>query len=190
MAVVRADEERRRHLSLQHWGLIPFWAKDRSVGSRMINARCETAAEKPAFREALRQRRCLVPASGFYEWTGRRGARRPHYLSPPGDGLFAMAGLWERWRDEAGQVLESCTVLTADANRVVARLHDRMPVILDPKDYEAWLDPFPREPAELVPLLRTCPDDWLAVREVSDRVNDVRFDDAACLEPAGQLSFL
>ena len=166
-----------------HWGLIPSWAKERSVGARMINARCESAADKPAYRDALRRRRCLIPASGFYEW-GRRGRHSgPHWFAPPNGGLMAFAGLWERWQGEAG-TLESCTILTTDANALVAPIHERMPVILERSAFRAWLDPELTDPREQVSWQRPPPEDALVVRKVSRRVNDVALDDAGCIEAA------
>lgn len=189
VAVVRVGESGTREIVWQRWGLVPFWAREPAIGNRLINARCETAAEKPAFREALRQRRCIVPATGFYEWSGAAGARRPHYIHPR-SGLFAMAGLWERWRDAEGGVLESCTVLTTEANPLVARLHDRMPVLLAHRDYARWLDPSCRDPEVLRSLLCPSPADQMAEREVDPRVNDVSFDDPACIDPPAQLDWL
>ena len=155
------------------------------MGSRLINARVETVAEKPAFRDAFRQRRCLVPADGFYEWAARAGgARQPMHVALPGRRCFAIAGLWESWRDPEGVRIESCTLLTTDANPKLRALHDRMPVILDPADYASWLDPRPADDATLIRLARGAPAEGLELRAVSRRVNDVRFDDAACLEPA------
>ena len=195
IAVVREvegeeDGVRVRALGLCRWGLVPHWAKDPSIGHRMINARSESAAEKPAFRDALVSRRCLVPASGFYEWTGEAGRRRPFYFHPVGRRLFGIAGLWERWQRGDGPAIESCTLLTTDANARVAPIHDRMPVILEPGAYADWLSPGPLDPGTLKALLRPCAPERLESFEVSPRVNDVRVDDPACLEPCGQLSLL
>ncbi len=172
-----------RALALRHWGLVPSWATDPSVGHRMINARAETAAERPAFRDAFRHRRCLVPADGFFEWAAGPAPRQPYYIRLADRSLFAIAGLFERWRSEDGEILESCTLLTTDANAPVAALHARMPVILPESHWDEWLDPARREPSGLAALLRPWPDDGVALEPVSARVNDVRIDDAACIAP-------
>jgi putative SOS response-associated peptidase YedK len=181
-----ASDGGRRVLALRRWGLIPAWAKDPRIGSRMINARFETAAEKPSFRSAFRKRRCLVPADGFYEWAARPGAaKQPYHIALPGRRCFAIAGLWESWRDPAGASLESCTLLTTSANPKLRAVHDRMPVILDPADYAAWLDPQLGDPARLSRIALAAPAEALELHAVGRRVNDPRFDDAACLEAAG-----
>jgi putative SOS response-associated peptidase YedK len=172
-------------LELRLWGLIPAWAKDRKLGSRLINARVETVAQRPSFREAFRRRRCLVPADGFYEWAARAtGARQPVHIALPGRRCFAIAGLWERWHDPQGGSIESCTLLTTGSSPQLHALHDRMPVILDPADYTAWLDPRPADEASLLRLARGGLGEGFELLPVSRRVNDVRLDDAACLEPA------
>jgi putative SOS response-associated peptidase YedK len=172
-------------LELRLWGLIPAWAKDRKLGNRLINARVETVAQRPSFREAFRRRRCLVPADGFYEWAARAGgARQPVHIALPGRRCFAIAGLWESWRDPQGKSIESCTLLTTGSSPQLHALHDRMPVILDPADYAAWLDPRPADEATLLRLARGGRDQGFELLPVSRRVNDVRVDDAACLEPA------
>ena len=181
VAVVRTAQEGRR-LDLLRWGLVPPWATDPRSGSRMINARAERVASAPAFRAALRARRCLLPADGFYEWQGERRARRPFHLRLVGGGLFAFAGLWERWRSPEGELLETCSILTAEANAVVRPIHERMPVILAPGAYARWLDPELRDPAALGDLLRPLQDDALELRPVSLAVNDARRDDPSCLD--------
>lgn len=141
VAVVREHEGRRRVHALQ-WGLIPFWAKDPTIGRKLINARLDSVATKPAFREAWQRRRCLIPASGFYEWSEPRGGRkRPHFIRPVGEPLFALAGLWERWRTPTGEKLDTCVIVTTDANTQLVQIHDRMPLLI-PRDAQAlWLDP-------------------------------------------------
>jgi len=187
---VRAGRDGGRRLDLLTWGLVPHWARDPAIGYRTINARAETAARKPAFREALRRRRCLVAADGFYEWTGPRGARRPTWFRRPDGGVFAIAGLWERWRPqadaEASQERVTCTLLTTEANAAVRPFHDRMPVLLDPRDYDRWLDPDARDAAEVSALLVPAPPDALEARPVSSRVNDARREGPACVEPPEQ----
>jgi putative SOS response-associated peptidase YedK len=156
------------------WGLIPYWAKDASIAVRTINAMSETAAEKPAFKEAMRRRRCLVPADGFYEWRRGSGNKKQAYnigMAHSEDGLFAFAGLWDRWRSPEGSALETCTILTTTANPLVADIHDRMPAILRPEDYDLWLDPGVTDPARVAELLK--PYDAREMRKypVSDFVN-------------------
>lgn len=156
-----------------HWGLVPFWARDRKMAARMINARAETAAEKPAFRAALRYRRCLVPASGFYEWKREGRAKIPHYFSPsvPGDALV-MAGLWEDW-EFGGEYLRSLAILTVDANSDMAPVHDRMPVILPPEAWAGWLDADTQRVDAVLPLLCPAPAGKLRCRRVGAAVNSV-----------------
>ena len=136
---IRVDAETSRRVAIQpRWGLVPSWAKDAAIGARMINARAETVAEKPAFRGAFRARRCLVPADGFYEWATRHGRKQAHYIGLRDGGPFGFAGLWERWEDPSGGALESCTLLTRDAIESIRAIHSRMPVILEPAAYAPW----------------------------------------------------
>jgi putative SOS response-associated peptidase YedK len=130
-----------RELSLMRWGLIPSWAKDASGAARMINARSETASSKPAFRDALKSRRCLIPADGFYEWARTGKSKQPYCFEVNEGELFAFAGLWDRWRDTGGKMVETCSILTTTPNAVTSAVHDRMPVILDRESYDLWLDP-------------------------------------------------
>jgi putative SOS response-associated peptidase YedK len=184
VATVRACAERgERVLEMRRWGLVPGWARDPRVGNRMINARSETVAERPAFRTAFRVRRCLVPADGFYEWTGGRGPRQPYHIALADGAPFAIAGLWERWSRQGEDVIESCTLLTTRANERVAAVHERMPVILETEDYERWLDPALRDPDPLRDLLRPFPAERLALHAVSLWVNDPRHDDPSCVAP-------
>ena len=184
LAIRVASGTSKRVAVYPRWGLVPSWAESAAIGARMINARVETVTEKPAFRAAFRARRCLVPADGFYEWAGRRGHKQAYHVGLRDGGPFAFAGLWERWVDPSGEALESCTLLTREALASIRTLHDRMPVILDPAAYAAWLDPECEDPAALLPLLEPPPGERLLFHPVSDRVNDVRFDDAACIAPA------
>jgi putative SOS response-associated peptidase YedK len=182
---VRNEAGGRRLASLR-WGLVPAWAKDPGVGFRMINARIESVAQKPAFREALGARRCLVPADGFYEWVDFGDVRQPYHIRLPEQGPFAFAGLWEGWRAAGGELLESCTVLTSEAVPALRELHGRMPVVVPPPDYEDWLDPGRAPAAELLArLVAQAPGDW-RIQPVSPRVNSARIDDAACIAPAAE----
>ncbi len=173
-----------RELVLARWGLIPHWAQDPSIGNRLINARAETVAEKASFRDAFRRRRCLVPATGFYEWHNQGGRKQPFHFRLADGRPFAFAGLWERWQGPEG-ALESCTVLTTAANAVVRPVHERMPVLLDPRDYAQWLDAGPSRPEELLPLLRPFPEGPMVAVPVGRWVNDPRHEGATCLSPAG-----
>ncbi len=187
IATISSDPEHaRRVLVLRRWGLIPSWAKDPKIGNRMINARVETLAEKPAFRAALRKRRCLVPADGFYEWAARPGgAKQPHHIAMPGRRCFAIAGLWESWRDPAGASVVSCTLITTAAIPALRAVHDRMPVILDLADHALWLAEGPLDDATLGRIASGAPAAALEAHPVGRQVNDPRFDDPACLAPAG-----
>jgi putative SOS response-associated peptidase YedK len=183
VAAVRAGVEGGRVLVELRWGLIPSWAKDRSIGSRMINARAETVADKPAFRAALRSRRCLVLADGFYEWQ-RLGARKqPYFIGLRNGGPFAFAGLWERWAPNGSEPIESCTILTTSANEVIAPIHDRMPVILDAQDHALWLDSGVEGASELLPVLRPQPAEAVRAFPVGLLVNNPANDVPACREP-------
>jgi putative SOS response-associated peptidase YedK len=180
VAVVRERDGRRRLDALQ-WGLIPFWAKDASIGRRLINARLDSVAEKPAYREAWQRRRCLIPASGFYEWSEPRdGRKRPYFIRPRDEPLLAIAGLWERWRTPAGEKLETCVVVTTDANAQLARIHDRMPLLI-PRDAQAlWLDP--KSSLEDVLKLAERPP-TVDAHPVGFGVNDPKNDDEALIAP-------
>jgi putative SOS response-associated peptidase YedK len=185
VAVVREGAAAPRELAMLHWGLIPSWAKDRDIGNRMINARAETAAEKPAFRAAFRLRRCLAVADGFYEWARSDGRKRPYLVRFRNGRPFGLAGLWERWRSPEDETIESFTILTTTPNAVVAPLHDRMPVIIEPEAYALWLDTGVTDVERLVPLLGPFPPVEMAAVPVSLRVNNPANDDPACVEPAG-----
>ena len=138
---VRLDQEGRRELVMMHWGLIPRWAKEKAFGNRTINARAETVADKPAYRDAFKRRRCLVLADGWYEWQVAPGGKQPWFIHRKDDEPFAFAGLWESWKDPAGGALESCTIVTTDASESIKAVHPRMPVVLDEADRDRWLDP-------------------------------------------------
>ncbi|MGD9292205.1 MAG: SOS response-associated peptidase [Gammaproteobacteria bacterium] len=138
---VRLDQDSIRRLNLLRWGLVPFWAKDPSIGNRMINARAETVASKPAFRQAFRKRRCLILADGFYEWQKADSGKIPWFINAPSGEPFAMAGLWESWQADGDEPLETCTILTTEAGSSLARIHHRMPVVLGSEGVQQWLDP-------------------------------------------------
>lgn len=183
-AVVRqptADAPRR--LDLLRWGLVPSWADDPAIGSRLINARSETVGEKPAFRSAFRHRRCLVPADGFYEWAKTAGGKQPYHFHRPDHAPFALAGLWERRHRDEGPDLETFTILTTAANAVVRPFHDRMPVVLPVDAYDAWLDPELDQATHLTQLLTAAPESFLVVNPVSPVVNSPAHDGADCVVP-------
>jgi putative SOS response-associated peptidase YedK len=178
---IRAAGEGGREAVQLHWGLVPFWARDARDAAGQINARVETLTERPAFREAAERRRCLVPADGFYEWRGARGAREPFHITLPDRALFAFAGLWERWRAPDGTSLESVAIVTTAATPNLRALHDRMPIVVDPAGYDAWLATGARDVKAVLATLPTQRGAQLAARRVSTRVNEVAHDDAACL---------
>ncbi|MFZ4662010.1 MAG: SOS response-associated peptidase [Caldilineaceae bacterium] len=187
VAVVRMNSQKAaREWALTYWGLIPSWSKDPSIGARMINARSETVTEKPAFRAAFKRRRCLVPANGFYEWQKQGKGKQPFYITTPDGAPFAIAGLWEYWEGADGSALESCTLLTTSANALMAPLHDRMPVIVQPEDYTQWLgtgrDETPQALSQLQHLLRPYTDDGLVAYPVSTYVNNARNEGADCVQ--------
>jgi putative SOS response-associated peptidase YedK len=184
VAALRLGADGERHFVRLRWGLVPAWAKDLSIGARMINARAESVAEKPAFRAAFRQRRCLVMADGFYEWQKRdKGPKQPFRVTLADGGPFGFAGLWESWTDKgSGETVETCTIVTTDANELLAPIHDRMPVILVPGDVAAWLNTAAPPEAALA-LLRPCPAGVLVAYPVSTRVNKVANDDPGVIAP-------
>ncbi len=183
VAVVRAGQTAlRRELAELQWGLIPSWAKDPSIGSRMINARAEGAAQKPSFRSAFRRSRCLVLSDGFYEWQKVGTRKQPHYIHLAHRKPFAFAGLWEHWEDPDGNAVNSCTIITTEPNELMAKLHNRMPVILHPRDYILWLDPEVQKPEKVQPLLRPYPSEEMSAYPVSTWVNNPLNDTPACVE--------
>jgi putative SOS response-associated peptidase YedK len=183
VAVVREHEGARRLDALQ-WGLIPFWAKDATIGRRLINARLDGIAAKPAFREAWSRRRCLIPASGFYEWSEPTGGRkRPYFVHPAAEPLLALAGLWERWRTPSGEKLETCVIVTTDASAQLEPIHDRMPLLIPRDAHAVWLDPH-SSLADALQLAERPP--ALDVRAVGFGVNDPRNDDETLIAPVAQ----
>lgn len=176
-------EEPRRVLSLMRWGLVPSWAKDMSGSAAMINARSETAATKPAFRDPLRLRRCLLPADGFYEWKKQGGSRQPYCFEVNGGELFAFAGLWDGWKDGTGNWIRTCSILTTTPNAVTSLIHDRMPVIVGRDDYDLWLDPGMQNTAAFSELLKPWDAQFMRCYAVSTRINNVANDDVECTRP-------
>jgi len=169
-------------LALLRWGLVPRWAKAPTIGAGLINARADSAAEKPAFRDAFRARRCLIPADGFYEWAVRGSVRQPYFIHLEENRPFCFAGLWERWAGPDGSEIASCAILTTEANRFLRNIHPRMPVILPRLAFASWLAPGERNPGLLKALLRPFPGDEMIARAVGNRVNHPRNDDPSCLE--------
>jgi putative SOS response-associated peptidase YedK len=183
--VAVASNDGKNRLDYFVWGLIPSWAKDPQIGSRMINARGETLAEKPSFRSALRRRRCLILADGFYEWRQEPGGKRktPMYIRLADGTPFAFAGLWEVWRPPDGSEVYSCTIITTEPNSLMASIHNRMPVILPPESYPAWLASGERNPQDVLPLLQPYPPEAMAAYPVSTLVNSPANDLPACIQP-------
>jgi putative SOS response-associated peptidase YedK len=175
--VIRVARNGGREVAMLRWGLVPFWAKDLKVGTRMINARSAGVEDKPAFREAVKQRRCLVPASGFFEWHGEPRRKQPWAITVPGQPLFAFAGLWERWKPAEGEPVETFTIVTTDANEQVARIHDRMPVILPMDAADTWLT---APPDEARALLKPYAGE-LNLRAVGRYVSNVNHEGPECL---------
>ena len=186
IATVRNEQGDRRELAVVRWGLVPKWAKDRPSEQGLINARSETAAVKPSFRDAFHKRRCLILADGFYEWKRGNGKKKEPVAFRLWDGSpFAFAGLWERWEETDGHPVETCAILTTEANELVKPIHDRMPVILRPEHYDAWLDPSVKQTDLLQPLLVPFDAAAMTLFSVTPWVNDARHEGPRCLERAG-----
>jgi len=184
-AAVVVEREDRRAIRAYRWGLIPSWAKDERIASKLFNARAETLATSGAFRESFRRRRCIVPADGFYEWQRAGGVRQPFLIHRTDGAPLAMAGLWSGWRHpETEQVIRTFTIVTTAANGVLAPIHDRMPVILEARDWKRWLDPATQDLDELEALLAPAPDDELVLYPVRPLVNNVRNNGPELIEPA------
>jgi len=182
VAVIR-QVETHREFSWMHWGLIPSWAKDPKIGARMINARAETVAEKPSFRAAFKRRRCLIPATGFYEWKKLdEKHKQPYHIGMKHGDLFAFAGLWEHWNSDGAEI-ESCTIITTEANELIKDIHDRMPVILPEEEYDRWLDPKNQDKDELTAILKPSASDEMKAYTVDRIVNNPRNEIPACIEP-------
>ena len=183
VAAIRLTQDgAEREFTYLKWGLIPSWAKDPKIGSRMINARSETAAEKPSFRAAFKRRRCLIPATGFYEWQRLEDSKQPMFIYAEDGSSFGLAGLWEIWYAPDGSSVQSCTILTTEPNELMTPIHNRMPVIIDPQDYSMWLDPGPN-PQDALHLMRPYEAQKMAAYPVSTAVNNPRNEDFQCIQP-------
>lgn len=178
------SNENPKELTYYTWGLIPSWAKDPAIGNRMINARGETVHEKPSFRSAFKRRRCLIPANGFYEWSGKGKDKQPYFVHLKEQALFAFAGLWEVWHGPDGEIIKSCTIITTEPNELVKPLHHRMAVILDETDYDLWLSADELPSQALQPMLRPYDAASMDVYEVSKIVNSPANDTPECIAPA------
>lgn len=182
MVAMCNDWQPQRHLSFVRWGLIPFWAKDPKIANKLINARAETLAEKPSFKAAYQYRRCIIPASGFYEWKAGQAGKIPYWIYPTQGPLFAFAGLWEIWTDAAGGEHWTATIVTTAANKTMQPLHHRMPVILQPCDFDLWLDRNVQKPKQLEHLLVPAANEALAYHAVGKGVNRPGYDQPECIE--------
>lgn len=183
LALINTEDNTERRAGFLRWGLIPSWAKDPSVGNKMINARSETVAEKPSFKRALRRRRCLILADGFYEWKKHGKTKTPMYIGLASREPFAFAGLWEKWLAESGETIHSCTIITTTPNSLMDGIHQRMPVILPREAESVWLDRTIDSPESLLPLLAPYPAEGMDAYAVSGLVNSPRNDTAECLTP-------
>lgn len=182
--ILRTVEQEEKQCRMLHWGLIPSWATDAKIAAKLINARAETVSLKPAFRSAFRQRRCLILADGFYEWQQQESnsIKQPFYFRFRDEHPFALAGLWESWQDVTGKIIESCTILTTEANELVRSIHHRMPVILHPDDYNLWLDPGVKKLEFLQNILRPYPVEDMISYPVTKAVNKASNDSISCIE--------
>ncbi len=182
-SVIVVNDDGQRHLKQMRWGLIPSWAKDPAIGSQMINARAESVAEKPSFRDALKKRRCLIPADGFFEWQKLGKVKQPVHIVLKSREPFGFAGLWEHWTSPEGEEILTCTIITTAANELLKAVHDRMPVILTRDAETAWLDPQIHEPEKLLPLLKQYPADAMEYYPVSRQVNSPVVDEPNNIKP-------
>jgi putative SOS response-associated peptidase YedK len=180
--VVAIVQDETAHLAFMRWGLIPAWAKDASIGSRMINARAESLAEKPSFRNLLRARRCLIVADGFYEWRTEGKGKTPMYITMQNEQPFVFAGLWDRWKDPAGDLVQSCTIITTEPNELMASMHNRMPAILRPAACDDWLNPKIQDSDVLTHWLKPYPTELMKARPVSKLVNNPSNETPAILQ--------
>ena len=185
VAIVRKRSNNQNELVQLKWGLIPYWAKDRSIGAKLINARSETVSEKPSFKNAFRFRRCVIPATGFYEWAKKNDKKIPHYFYCENKLLMLFAGLWDYWTSRDGSILESCAILTTEANSLIKPFHHRMPVILEQDSVERWVECDSFDETALMDLLRPFPSKLMREHIVSQGVNSPKLDSPECLLPAG-----
>jgi putative SOS response-associated peptidase YedK len=185
VAVRPAEQGGGRELALVNWGLIPSWAKEQKIASSLINARAETVATKPAFRSAMKRKRCLIPVDGFYEWQAIPGqkTKQPYLIGVHDVPVFAFAGLWEHWTSPDGQRVDTCTIITTEANELMRQVHTRMPVILDPADYSRWLDRDRQSAEDVIDLLKPFPATKMQMTPVSTLVNSPRNDRMECVKP-------
>jgi putative SOS response-associated peptidase YedK len=190
VAIVRDTPRGGREMALVRWGLIPSWVKDPRAFKMLINARSESAVDKPSFRAGLRHKRCLVPADGFYEWTGNAGAKRPHLVRPRQGGPMGLAAIYENWLGADGSEIETMAILTTGANAAMSALHDRMPVIIAPEHFDLWLDCRPGTTTDIVHLLAPPPEDLHEIIEVSRKLNNSRNEGPEVQEPVGTLTLL
>lgn len=179
--ILRSDPESKREFKWLRWGLIPHWAKDKSIGNKLINARAETVAQKPSFRSAFRHSRCLIIASGFYEWQRQEKGKQPFLIQQTDNLPFVFAGLWSTWQSPEDETINTCTIITTEANEIMQPIHQRMPVILKSDDYEKWLDPTIQQPELLQSLLQPYDSDKLKTYPVSTLVNNPRNDSPECI---------
>lgn len=180
-AVLSVPEQSKKQLQMLRWGLIPSWAKDPAIGAKLINARSETVSEKPSFKAAFKRRRCLIIADGFYEWQRQEGKKQPYYFRLQSGQLFAFAGLWEHWKSPEEQTTNSCTILTTEANDLLRPIHDRMPVIIEEKDYDLWLNPEVQKSELLQPLLHPYQANLMTSYAVSTKVNNPKNNNPECV---------
>ncbi len=181
--VIVVGDDGTRYLTEMRWGLVPSWATDPAIGNRMINARAETVATKPAFRSALRKHRCLVVADGFYEWQKQGRSKQPYHITLKSGEPFGFAGLWDTWTAPDGEAIRTCTIITTDANDLLKPIHDRMPVILAREAEDIWLDPTIQDPVRLLPLLKPYPAEEMECYPVNPLVNNPAHDGPECLIP-------
>ena len=186
VAIIRTGYNKKREFALVRWGLIPDWVKDPGAFTTLINARAETVLEKPSFRNAMKYRRCLFPVNGFYEWKGSRGHRQPYYISEQDDNPIGLAGIWEHWMGAEGSELESAAIITTIPNSDIARIHDRMPVVISPEDYEGWLDCRDGLAEEANRLLHSAPDRLFKVQKVGLGINNSMNEGPDLIVPQGQ----
>ena len=183
-ALLHHPESQSLKWSLIRWGLIPFWSKSKQAKFNLINARAEGIESKPSFRGPFKYRRCIIPASGFYEWRQMEKGKQPYFISPANGGYFAFAGIWDHWEGDGEEVVESCSIITTDANSIMATIHDRMPVILEEKDCLLWLDAGAKK-EQLLKILRPCPENLIEAYPVTTRVNIPRNNDPECIKRSG-----